>query len=256
MSFANRVVIVTGASSGIGWELAKELTRQQAKVGLLARREGELQKLTEEIRAMGGTVEYAVCDVTDRAKTNGAIHSLAARLGPVDVLIANAGVGTGNPPGDLNMTASEMVIKVNLLGFMYSLEAVLPEMLKRGSGQIAAISSLAAYKGIPGAAAYSASKSAVNAYMESLRIQLRGSGVSFTTVCPGFIKSPMTENNKGMFLVYDTDVAARKILRGIRKQWKVYNFPWLTTRLMKITYWLPDWLLHRTMPKEVGGKGA
>ena len=195
-------------------------------------------------------------DITDRVKTLEAIHGLAGKLGPVDVLVANAGVGSTNSADNLNIPAAETVIRVNLLGVMYSIEAVLPEMLRRKQGQIVAISSLASYKGIPGAAAYCASKSAVNGYMESLRIQLYGRGVTFSTICPGFIRTPMTETNKGMFLVMDADRAAKKIARAIRKRWKVYNFPLLTARLMKLTYWLPDWLLHRTMPKEIGGQGA
>jgi short-subunit dehydrogenase len=256
MSFKDQVVIITGASSGIGYAIAKEISKQGAKVGLLARREEALQQLTQEIREQKGIAEYVPCDISDRFKTLEAIDTLRQKLGPIDLLIANAGVGTTNPLHELNITGSETVIKVNLLGVMYSIEAVLPEMLKRGSGQIAAISSLAAYKGLPGAAAYSASKAAVNAYMEALRIQHYGLGVSFTTVCPGFIHTPMTAKNQGMFWVYHADVAARKILRGIRKRKKVFNFPWITNRLIKLTYWLPDWILNRTMPKDAGGLGA
>ncbi len=256
MAFANRVMVITGASSGIGWALAKECAAQGAKVGLIARRAEQLQQLCEEIRKAGGVAEAMPVDITDRFKTLEAIHRLAEKLGPVDILVANAGVGSTNTINDLHMTEAEKVIKVNLLGVMYSIEAVLPEMLKRKQGQIVAISSLASYKGIPSAAAYCASKAAVNNYMESLRIQLYGKGVSFTTICPGFIRTPMTQKNKGMFLVMDADRAARKIARAIRKRWKVYNFPWLTNRLMKLTYWLPDWLLNRTMPEEIGGQGA
>jgi short-subunit dehydrogenase len=256
MRFANRTVIVTGASSGIGWYLAKEAARQGAKVGLLARREPNLQQLQGEIRQEGGQAEYAACDVSNRDAVLSAVKSLADRLGPIDIMIANAGVGDTNPPESLNMPQAKNVIEVNLLGVMYSIESVLGEMLKRNAGQIAIISSLASYKGIPSAAAYCASKSAVNAYVESLRIQLYGKQIYFSTICPGFIRTPMTKNNKGMFWVYDADVAARKILRAIYKRKKIYNFPWITTRLMKLTYWLPDWILHRTMPKEVGGQGA
>jgi short-subunit dehydrogenase len=169
-------------------------------------------------------------------------------------MVANAGVGSTNTLDNLNVTGAEKVIRVNLLGVIYAIEAVLPQMLQRGTGHIAALSSLASYKGIPGAAAYCASKAAVNAYVESLRIQLHGTGVSSTTIRPGFIRTPMIEQNKGMFLILEPDAAARKIVRAIRRRSKVIDFPWLTSRLMKLTYWIPDWLLHRLMPVQVGGK--
>jgi short-subunit dehydrogenase len=253
MAFQDRVVIITGASSGIGWALAKELAAQGAKLGLLARRGEELQKLTGEIRAMGRPAEYAVADVRERQPLIDAIRALEAKLGPCDVLIANAGIGSTNTIDDLNVKGTEKVIQVNLFGVIYSIEAVLPGMRQRGAGQIVALSSLAAYKGLPSAAAYCASKAGLNAYMESLRIQLHGIGVAFTTICPGFIRTPMVENNKSMFLIMSAEKAARKMARAIRKRTKVYNFPWITTRLMKLCNWLPDWLLHRTMPSQVGG---
>jgi short-subunit dehydrogenase len=256
MAFLDRVVIVTGASSGIGYALAKEFAVQGARVGLLARRESELRRLCEEIRSSGGMAEFVPADVRERQALLDAVRELEVRLGPADVMVANAGVGSTNTPEDVNMAGAETVIRVNLLGVMYAIEAALPGMLRRGRGQVVAISSLAAYKGLPGAAAYSASKAGVNAYVESLRVQLYGKGVSFTTVCPGFIRTPMVEKNKGMFLVLSAESAARKIVSAVRRKKKVYNFPWVTTRLMKLCYWLPDWLLHRAMPSEVGGKEA
>src|SRR5438046_3055484 len=126
MAFRDKVAIVTGASSGIGWAPAKELANQGAKLGLLARREAELQKLTAEIRAWGKTAEYAVADVRQRQPLQDAIRSLETRLGPCNLLIANAGVGSTNTIDDLNVTGTEKVIQVNLLGVIYSIEAVLP----------------------------------------------------------------------------------------------------------------------------------
>jgi short-subunit dehydrogenase len=148
----------------------------------------------------------------------------------------------------MNTAQIENMFRVNVLGVVYSIEAVLPEMLQRGQGHLAAVSSLAAYKGLPGESAYCASKAAVNSYMEGLRIHLRGRKLTVTTICPGFIKTPMTDVNKfKMPWLMSADEAARRIARALRRQVKVYNFPWQTTLLMKLTRWAPDWLVKRVM---------
>src|SRR5262249_55700817 len=134
MSFAGKVVCITGASSGIGRALAAAFARQGARVGVLARREDRLRQLCEGIRAEGGTAEFAVADASDRAATRDALCSLSARLGPCDILIANAGVGATNTATDLNVDGAETVIRTNLLGPMYAFEAVLTVMLSRRSG--------------------------------------------------------------------------------------------------------------------------
>jgi short-subunit dehydrogenase len=250
MSFANQVAVITGASSGIGWALARELAGQKCRVGLVARRQEQLDNLAQEIRQGGGTAETARADVADRAETLAAIRDLAIRLGPVDLLLANAGVGAPTFLKPFNVTDVEKMFRVNLFGVIYSIEAVLPEMLERGQGHLAAVSSLAAYKGLPGESAYCASKAAVNAYLEGLRIQLRGRGIAVTTICPGFIKTPMTAvNDFHMPFLMEADQAARKIVRALRRRRKVYNFPWQMALLMKLTRWLPDWLLARSMQK-------
>ncbi len=173
MSFGNQVAIITGASSGLGWELAKALAAQGCAVGILARRLDRLEALAAEIRAAGGKVALAPANVTDRLATVAAIHSLREQLGPVDLLIANSGVGLPTQLEPMNMDQVDNMIKVNFLGVVYAIEGVLPEMLQRNRGHLAAISSLAAYKGMPGESAYCSSKAAVNVYMEGLRIQLR-----------------------------------------------------------------------------------
>ena len=250
MTFANQVAIVTGASSGIGWELAKVLAAQGCKVGLIARRREPLEKLAKEIEGAGGNAAQAVADVSERTQTFDAIHTLSAQLGPVDLLVANAGVGAPTLLEPINIADVEKMIRVNLLGVIYSIEAVLPEMLKRGEGHLAAVSSMASYKGLPGESAYCASKAAVNVYMEGLRIQLRGRGVAVTTICPGFVHTPMTAVNEfDMPFVMHADAAARRIARALERKVKVYNFPKRMWLLMKLTACLPDWIVARAMNK-------
>jgi short-subunit dehydrogenase len=246
MSFANQVAIITGASSGIGWELAKQLAAAKCAVGVLARRKENLERLADEVRQAGGKVAYAVADVSNRGQTVDAIHALRDELGPVDILIANSGVGQPTPLEPLDTPLVENMINVNLYGVIYAIEAVLPQMLQRGKGQLVAVSSLAAYRAFPGESAYCASKAAVNVYMEGLRLQLRNRGIAVTTICPGFIRTAMTDVNKfPMPWLMEADQAARKMLRAIRRRKKVYNFPWQTSLLMRAAAWLPDWLFVR-----------
>jgi short-subunit dehydrogenase len=250
MSFANQVAVITGASSGIGWALAKALAREGCKVGLVARRKEKLEALAKEIVAVGGTSAWATADVGNRTPTVAAIHQVGAELGPIDLLIANAGVGMPTLFDPPNVPHIEQMIRVNLLGVVYAIEAALPDMLRRGRGHLAAVSSLAAYKGLPGESAYCASKAGVNAYMEGLRIQLRHKGIGVTTICPGFVRTPMTEVNQfHMPWLLEADDAARRIVRALHRRRKVYNFPWQTTLLMKVTRWLPDWVMARGMQK-------
>ena len=170
------VAIVTGASSGIGRALALRLGADGYRVGLIARRRDELEARPRAIAAAGGTAAAAVADVGDRAALRAAVAEVESRLGPVDVMVANAGFGVPTRLDPLNTADVEQTFRVNVLGVIYSIEAVLPGMLARGRGHLLAISSLAAFKGLPGESAYCASKAAVNAYMEGLRIALRTAG--------------------------------------------------------------------------------
>lgn len=246
MAFRDKVVVITGASSGIGWELARVLAGRGAKLGVLARRRDRLESLAEELRGRGAVVETAGCDVSDKQQTLEAIGRLRERLGPVDLLVANSGIGQPTEIEPINLDEIDMMIRVNLLGVVYAVAGVLPEMLQRGRGHLAAVSSLAAYKGLPGESAYCASKAAVCTYMEGLRIQLKPRGIHVTTICPGFIRTPMTSVNKfPMPFLMDADRAAHKIARALERRKKVYNFPWGTTFLMKLTRWLPDFIVRR-----------
>ena len=248
MSFANQVAVVTGASSGIGWALARRLASEGCKVGLIARRRDLLEKLSGEIAQAGGVAAFASADVADREQTRKAIHEVAGKLGHVDLVIANAGVGAPTNLDPVNMADVEKMFAVNTLGVIYAIDAVLPEMLRRGRGHLAAVSSLAAYKGLPGESAYCASKAAVNVYLEGLRIHLRTKGIAVTTFCPGFVKTPMTAINEfKMPWVMEADEAARRIVEALRRRRKVYNFPWQLALLMRLTAWLPDRTVARFM---------
>jgi short-subunit dehydrogenase len=249
MTFANQAAVITGASSGIGWALARALAAEKCRVGLVARRRDKLDELAGVIRGEGGVAAVAAADVGDREQVLAAVRSLADQLGPVDLLVANAGVGFTTYLNPVNLDDVETTLRVNLMGVVYAISAVLPDMLHRGRGHVAAISSLAAYKGLPGESAYCASKAAVNAYLEGLRIQLRKRGIAVTTVCPGFVHTPMTARDdfKHMPFVMSADEAARRIVRALGRRAKVFNFPWRMTFLVKASRWIPDWVIARFM---------
>lgn len=246
--FTDRVALVTGASSGIGRALCLQLARHGAKVGLVARRVERLDELAAAIRAAGGTAATAAADVANRDAVLAAATTIREQLGPIDLLVANAGVGTPTLLDPLNVRDVERMFQVNVLGVVYSIEAVLPEMLARQSGHLVAVSSIAAFKGLPGESAYCASKAAVNTYLEGLRVQLRGRGVAVTVACPGFVETPMTAvNDFHMPFLLSAERAAERILTAVRRRKKVYCFPRRMSWLMRLMRWLPDWALARVM---------
>jgi short-subunit dehydrogenase len=247
-TFSGRVAIVTGASSGIGWELARQLAGAGASVGLVARRRGELESLAATIHAAGGIATVAPADVSDRVELDHAVGLVREALGPIDLLIAGAGLGKPTLLDPVNLDDVEAMIKVNLLGVIYAFSAVLPEMLRRRSGHLAAVSSLAGYTCMPGESGYCASKAAVNSYLTGLRGHLRGRGISVTTFCPGFVKTPMTADSPfwtpGLL---SAEEAARRMLRALSQGKKVYNFPWTTYFMTRTVGLFPDWLTARIM---------
>ena len=254
MDWRNKVALITGASSGIGRGLAFALARRGAAVGLLARREHVLQSVVLEIEAEGGRAISLPADVRDAEAMRSASGALHDRFGPVDLLVANAGIGATTYAVDLCEKAVADLINVNVIGVVNSVTAVIPQMVKRGSGHLVAISSLAAYRGLPKSAAYCASKAATSALFEGLRIDLLGTGVDVTIIHPGFIKTPLTVGVKRTPYLMEVDEAVPKILRAIEKRRKGYSFPWQLASIARACMLLPnplyDWLAIRNAFRE------
>lgn len=244
-----RVAVITGASSGIGWALAHRLATEGYALGLTARRAERLEALAAELRAAGHVVAVAPADAMDRDGTLRAVHALADELGPVDLLVANAGVGLSKPVTQPNADEYEQMIRVNLLGPYYAIEAVLPAMRERGSGHLAVISSLASYISGPGSGQYAATKAALSHWMEATRLELRGTGIDCTTINPGFIQTPMTDGHAfEMPFLQPVDKAAARIARALRKRKKVYDFPKRLRFAIAVVRRLPDWARARLLP--------
>lgn len=248
MEPTGRVAVVTGASSGLGAELARQLAARGVAVGLTARRLDLLDALAVEVRARGGTAAVAAADAGDIDATRAAIRALADQLGPIDLLIANAGFGRTLGARDFAASTIETMVRVNLVGAAAAIEAVLPAMLERGSGQIVGMSSLAAYRGLPGGAGYCASKAGLSAMLESLRHDLRGSGVAVTIVHPGYVRTPMTEGSaRRLPFLMDVEPAARRILKGIAARRRYVDFPWPMATLAGLGRILPGAIVDRVL---------
>ncbi|HEX8290402.1 MAG TPA: SDR family NAD(P)-dependent oxidoreductase [Pyrinomonadaceae bacterium] len=241
-----KVVLVTGASSGIGRALAAEWGRRGARLGLTARRGEELLRLGEEVERAGGEALALPADVRDPEAMKAAAELVRARWGGIDVLVANAGMSTTTAGTRLDAGEAGEVISINVLGVVNSVAAVLPAMLERGSGHLVAISSLASYRGMPKSGAYSASKAAVSTLFESLRVDLRRSNIAVTTIHPGFIRTPMTAGRKKRlpFLLEPEDAACR-IIRAVERRARTYAFPWQLASLVRVIRHMPGAVYDR-----------
>ncbi len=255
MFWQDKTVMITGASSGIGRGLALELSRRGAKVGLIARRADVLDELVREIEAANGKAIALPADVMDADSLLVAADRLRSTFGPIDVLVANAGVGETVDGAELKGSSVASVINVNVLGAANSVEAVVSEMVKRGSGQLVVISSLAAYRGLPKSAAYCASKAAVSAFFESLRLDLQPRGIAVTIIHPGFIKTSLTAGRDAqMPFLMELDDAVAKIVGAIEKRKKSYAFPWQLASIVRAGMVMPnfmyDWFSRRNSFRE------
>jgi NAD(P)-dependent dehydrogenase (short-subunit alcohol dehydrogenase family) len=222
------VTLVTGASSGIGRSLARRLAAHGDAIAALARRAELLDSLVAEIEAAGGRALAVPCDVTDREGLRKAAERAASVLGPIDRLVANAGGGTPTPGDAFDAGSFEAVVRLNLVGTAYSIEAVLPDMLRRGAGHLVAVSSLAGYRGLPTGAAYCAAKAGVTNLMESLRIDLRPRGIDVTLLLPGFVrvKPGPGKRKKGKPLQLELEDATARMERAILARRARFAFPW------------------------------
>lgn len=247
MFWKDKVILLTGASSGIGEALSVAVAKRGAVVGLLARRRELLEKIAEQCEKTGGTARIFDCDVTDEEEVQAAADELTAEFGRIDMLIANAGIGGNNKETrDLQPAAVKKVLEVNLIGAVNAVHAVLPDMLKRGSGQLVAISSLAGFRGLPKSAAYSASKAGMTAFFESVRLDVQHLGVDVTIIQPGFIKTPLTagRENRMPFLM-ELDDAIPLFIKAIEKKKKFAAFPWQLATIVRAGRFFPVWLYDR-----------
>ncbi len=220
-----RCVFITGASSGLGAALAAHYAREGATLGLVARRADALQALAARLPSPSAIYP---ADVADRGALRAAADDFLGRHGVPDIVIANAGVSVGTLGAeDEDLPVLERVLRTNVVGLAATLAPFVAPMQRRASGILAGVASIAGLRGLPGAGAYSASKAAAITWLESLRVELHGSGVSVVTICPGYIDTPMTRVNRyPMPFLLPVDEAARRIARVIDARRSFAVVPW------------------------------
>ncbi len=235
-------VFITGASSGIGEALAREYRRRdpQTAIGLVARR---ADLLAAQADALGRDRTLALAaDVVDRGAMQRAAQAFVARFGVPDVVIANAGISAGTvtgAPGDAEVF--ERIVRTNVVALFDTFAPFAPQMRAERSGCLVGIASVAGVRGLPGAGAYSASKAAAISYLESLRVELRGSGVGVVTIAPGYIRTAMTASNGyRMPFLTDVDVFARKAVDAIDARRSFVVIPWQMGIVARALRMLPN----------------
>lgn len=238
-----RHIIITGASQGIGEALAKAYAGPEVVLGLIARNSDSLQLVSEACSQLGAKVMNASIDVNDSIRLKTWIDTFDQRH-PIDLVIANAGVtnflGIGGEPE--SWEATRKVLDTNICGVVNTIYPLLKKMQIRGSGQIAIVSSLAAYRGMSVSPAYCASKAAIKCYGEALREWLKPFHVTVSVICPGFVQSPMSDQFPGLrLLMISAEKAASIIQRGLARNQACIAFPFTLHLGMKLLQFLPSW---------------
>jgi hypothetical protein len=237
-------VVVSGASSGIGQALARHYLERGATVAAFARRRELLQALAAEFPER---VHCYALDVRDAPAIQRAAADFMGRAGVPDIVIANAGVSRGTLTEFVeDEEAFQSVMDINVLGMVKTFRPFLAAMREARRGRLVGIASVAGLRGLPGSGAYSASKAAAISYMESLRVELHGSGVKVVTLCPGYVRTPMTDvNDYPMPFMLEVDKAARRMARVIESGRSFAVVPWQMGLVGQVLRLLPNWLYDR-----------
>ena len=249
-------IIITGASSGLGKALAKHYASLGSTLGLIARNKTSLESLVNELPDTD-SVFYDI-DVRDVESMQSAASDFIQHYGCPDIVIANAGISQGTLTEYAeDSKIFESILATNVTGIVNTFQPFITVMRTQGKGNLVGISSVASCRGLPGASAYSASKAAANSYLESLRVEMYGSGVSVITICPGYIVTPMTANNPfQMPFIMTAETAAKKIVRIINHK-KIFSvIPWQMGIVARILKLLPNFVYDRLfsiMPRKPRG---
>jgi short-subunit dehydrogenase len=243
-----KTIFITGASSGIGEAIAKECAARGYRLALVARRESELDRVKREILAdhPDTAVETAVLDVTEYDRVPVVFDNLTERLGEIDIAFVNAGVSWSGMIGDGNFDQFRRIVETNLIGAMATIDTAVAYFKTRGSGHVVAVSSVAGWRGLPNSSAYSASKMALNSFMQSAQSELAfDRGFKFTLIAPGFINTPMVERLKSRPFELTPERGAKKMMNAVERGARYACVPWLPWQLLKpFLLFAPNWVIN------------
>ena len=244
-----RSILITGASSGIGEALAREYANPGNFLALSGRNQERLNAVATYCRNEGVIVSTQVVDVTDRSAMTEWVKATDAEH-PLDMIIANAGIAgdSGAQSSDLDERLTRNIFEVNVVGMLNTIFPVIENMRQRKQGQIALVSSIAGFRGLPSAPAYSASKAMVKAYGEALQGVLKKDRVGVSVICPGFVRSRITNKNSfSMPLIMSASKAAQKIRKGLEKNQILIAFPWPFVLFMWLLNLLTPYLANKIL---------
>jgi len=243
----NKKVFITGASSGIGEFLAYAYAKQNYSIGLVARRKELLESVISRCKELGGEAKAYSLDVLDAEACKFAIDDFISKPGEVDAIYANAGVGSPDALSSGSAETMNHVLSINILGVTNTVMPFIPHLKSQNSGKIVVISSVASFRGIGHHSAYSGSKAAVRNISQGWGSALHKYGISVTAICPGFIKSEMTDDNKmHMPFLMDTDKAVKKIIQAVMSKKQLFIFPWqMRFFMVPLLRHAPNWLMRK-----------
>jgi short-subunit dehydrogenase len=252
MDLNNKTVLLTGASSGIGYSLAKLLPKENCSIALLSRRENILNNMVNEIRVKGAQVRAYKCDVGNIDEVRYSFEQVKKDFGKIDIAILNAGASSRADVRKYSSFTAKEIFEANTFGIINCVEQLLPDLIQRREGMIVGVSSLAESRGFPKSGFYNASKAAATLLLESLRVELKPFNLKVLIVKPGFVKTPMTDKNEfHMPFLMDVDKAAKIILEGIKTEKRIIQFPFPTVIGSKIVKFMPDALFDFLMSKKL-----
>ena len=245
--WSGKSILITGASSGLGYALAEALARYNVQLGLLSRREQPMWELAEKHRDSGSKFWIKSCDVRERSAVESAVREFHEYAGKIDVAWINSGVAGNTHYRKWNYDFVEALIDTNIKGAIYTTKACLDYMVANGNGTIVGISSASSMQGLPARGVYSMTKIALTYYLQSVAAELPQ--IQFTIINPGFVDTPINRGNPNRFWLLYPDKAAQLMIKAVAKKKAVYTYPFRMMLLYKFVWHLPDfcrnWLARK-----------
>ena len=252
MNLSNKNILITGASSGIGYELAKQFADEKCNLILVARRKEILDSLAQKIKTDENVILTYHCNIRNKSEVGNVFGDIRKKIDHIDIAVLNSGVGLKSSIENFDSKLADETFEVNVLGLIYCVEELLKDFIPRKSGIIVGVSSISDVRGFPTNGFYCASKAAVSTFLESIRVELKRQNIQIITIRPGFVRTPMVSKNKfKMPFLMDANRAASLIINGIKKEKKIIEFPIGTVIWGKLIKVLPNFIFDFIFSKQI-----